>query len=199
MFPRIFARISASSCLLIVTAALIAAPPQTVTVPAGTHVHIKLRQSINTATAKAGEEVPAELTQAIVVGGKTIAHAGAPAVVHVSTAEGSGRIGGSAKLVFSVSSIKLANGETAAIHTSSYAREGKAHVKHNAEYIVGGALAGALAGQAVGGNHKATEKGTAIGAGVGIAAAAATGKFDFEEKAGSRYNLTLRKSFKATI
>ena len=119
--------------------------------------------------------------------------------VHITSAEGSGRIGGSAKLVFHVSSITLANGSRLSVRTSSYAREGRAHAKHNAKYIAGAGIAGALIGQAVGGNRNSTAKGAAIGAGVGIGAAAATGKFDFEEAAGSRYSLKLRSSVTANL
>jgi hypothetical protein len=108
-------------------------------------------------------------------------------------------IGGSAHLAFSLSSITLANGSRVAVHTTSYAREGRAHVKHNAEYIATAGVLGALAGQAVGHDRKTTEKGAAIGAGVGIGAAAATGKFDFEEKAGSRYRLKLRAAIRTTL
>jgi hypothetical protein len=185
--------------LLVAVSALAAVPPQTVVVPAGTPVHFKLRQSINTATAKAGQHVDAELTAPIVVNGRTVAADGAAAVVRISTAEASGRIGGSAKLVFSLSSITLADGTHAAVHTTSYARQGKAHVKHNATYIAGAGVLGALAGQAIGGNRKSTEKGAAIGAGVGIGAAAATGKFDFEVPAGERFRLKLKSPVKATL
>jgi len=171
-----------------------ASAAHTVVVPAGTSIHIKLRQTINTATAKAGQHVPAALTQALVVGGKTVAASGSAATVRISEAEASGRIGGSAKLTFSLASITLANGQSVDVHTSSFSRVGRAHAKHNAKYI-----AGAIAGQAIGGDRDATRKGTAIGAGVGIAAAAGTGKFDFSEPAGTRFSLKLRSPIKATL
>jgi hypothetical protein len=188
----------ASLLVLLVSFSAFAANP-VIVIPAGTPIHFKLLNSINTATAKAGQHVAAELTSPIVVDGKTVASAGAPATVRISTAEASGRIGGSAKLVFSLSSITLANGTRVDVHTSSYSRVGRAHVKHNATYIAGAGVLGALAGQAIGGNRNSTAKGAAIGAGVGIGAAAATGKFDFEEPAGTRFNLKLRSSVKASL
>jgi hypothetical protein len=172
---------------------------RTVVIPTGTAVHFKLNRTINTATAKPGQSISAELTAPIVINGTTVARSGAPAVVHISSVEASGRIGGSASLNFSLSSITLANGRAVAVRTSHYAREGKAHAKHNATVITGGALLGALAGQAIGGNRDATAKGAAIGAGVGIAGAAATGKFDFEVGPGSRFRLTLRSPIHATF
>src|SRR6266849_1841187 len=92
--------------LIALLAALsIAASPQPITIPAGTSVHFKLNQTINTATAKAGQHVPAELTAPIVVDGRTIANAGSAATVKIRTAEESGRMGGSAKITFRLSSI----------------------------------------------------------------------------------------------
>jgi len=190
---------AASLALLLALASAGAAAARTIVVPAGTPVHFKLRRSISTATARPGQTVPAALTSPIVINGQTVARAGAPAVVHISSVEASGRIGGSASLNFSLSSITLANGNVVDVRTSHYAREGKAHAKHNATVITGGAIIGALAGQALGGNRDATAKGAAIGAGVGIAGAAATGKFDFTVSSGSRFRLTLRSPLRAAI
>lgn len=175
------------------------ATARTIVVPSGTPIHFKLRRSISTATAKPGETVPATLTAPLIIGGTTVARAGAPAVVHISSAEASGRIGGSASLNFSLSEITLANGNTVAVRTSHYAREGKAHAKHNATVITGGAIVGALAGEALGHNRQSAEKGAALGAGVGIGAAAATGKFDFTIEAGHRFQLTLRAPVRANF
>jgi hypothetical protein len=189
----------AVSFLALVFAFTALASPTAVTIPEGTSVHFKLKQSINTASAKAGQHVPAELTQPIVIGGRTVANAGSAATVRITDAEGSGRMGGSAKIVFHVSSITLANGTRADVRTTSYSRVGKAHAKHNATYIATAGVIGALAGQAIGGNHNSTAKGAAIGAGVGVGAAAATGKFDFTLPAGDRYSLKLKSAVKATM
>jgi hypothetical protein len=190
------ARLRTFFTVLLVATAATASP---VFVPAGKAIHFKLLRTISTASARAGEEVPAELTSALLVSGRTVAKDGAPAVVRVNSVESSGRVGGNAKLTFSLVSVTLANGHEVAIHSSSYSREGRSHVKHNATYIAGGAIVGALAGQAIGGDSKSTQKGAAIGAGLGIGGAAATGKFDFEEPAGSRFSLTLRKAIRASM
>src|SRR5438067_4427614 len=182
----------------LVAAFSIAASPQAITIPAGTSIHFKLKQTINTATARAGQHVPAELTAPVVVAGRTIANAGSPATVKITTAEASGRMGGSAKIVFHVSSIALANGTRVEVSTSSYSREGKGHAKHNATYIATAGVAGALAAKAIGGRNS-TQKDAAIGAGVGVGAAAATGKFDFKLPAGDRYSLKLRSPVHVTI
>ena len=197
MTTKTYAKVSFA--LLLALASAGSAIARTIVVPAGTPVHFKLLRTISTATAKSGQSVPAELTAAIVINGTTVARAGAPAVVHIASVEASGRIGGSASLNFSLSSVKLANGTTVAVRTSRYVREGKAHAKHNATVIAAGGIIGALAGQALGHDRDATAKGAAIGAGVGIAGAAATGKFDFTVPAGSRFRLTLRSRLQATL
>ncbi len=185
--------------LSVAVAATLSASPLPIEIPSGTPIHFKILRTISTASARPGDHVPAELTSPVVVDGHTVANAGAPAVVRIRNVESSGRIGGSAKLTFSLSSLVLVNGRRFDVHTSSYSREGKAHAKHNAEYIIGGAIVGALAGQAIGHDSRATERGTALGAGAGIGAAAATGKFDFEESAGSHFRLTLRSPIRTTI
>lgn len=184
---------------LSLAAVSVLASPQPITVPAGTPIHFKIKQTINTATAKAGQRVPAELTQPIVVNGRTVANAGSPVSVKITFAESSGRIGGNSHLTLRVASITLANGSRAEVSSSAYMREGKSHVKHNATYIAGAAALGALVGQAAGGNRNSTAKGAAIGAGVGIGAAAATGKFDFQEPAGTSFNLKLKSALSVTM
>ena len=185
--------------VLFFAAVSLAAAAEPIVIPAGTPIHFKLLRTISTASARAGQQVPAALTAPIVVGGRTVANAGSPAVVRIRAAEASGRIGGSARLSLTLSSITLTNGRQVAVHTSSFSREGRAHAKHNATYIATAGVLGGLAGQAVGHDRKTTEKGAAIGAGVGIGAAAATGKFDFEEKAGHRFRLKLRSAIRTTL
>jgi len=193
-------RLRVLTLLVIVLVSISAiASPQTIVIPAGTAVHFKLKQTINTANAKAGQHVPAELTQPIVIGGRTVASDGSAVSVKITNAEASGRIGGSAKLTFRLSSITLANGSRVDVSSTAYSREGKAHAKHNAKYIAGAGILGALVGQAAGGNRNSTAKGAAIGAGVGIGAAAATGKFDFTEPAGTRFELKLRSAVNASM
>jgi hypothetical protein len=192
-------RFRAVLVLLFTIVSVQAASARTIIVPAGTSIHFKLRRTISTASARPGQTVPATLTAPIVIHGVTVARTGSRAKVHISNAEASGRIGGSAKLTFSLASITLANGSVARVRTSRYSREGRAHAQHNAKYIAGAGIIGALAGQALGHDRDATAKGAAIGAGVGIAAAAKTGKFDFSVPAGSRFSLKLRTSIHASL
>src|SRR5258708_5940378 len=106
-----------------------------IVIPSGTSIHFKILRTISTATAQPGQTVPAELTAPIVVGGRTVATTGSPALVRIRNAESSGRIGGSAKLTLTLAAVTLANGSTVALHTSSYPREGRAPPQPKAPHL----------------------------------------------------------------
>jgi hypothetical protein len=144
------------------------------TVPAGTHITIRVGQEISSGTAKVGDRFDATLARDLVVNGKTLAKAGSPARGKVTVAKSSGRLHAPGQLSVRLTSVQV-GGKTVALSTGSYHIEGKSHTKSNATKIGGGAAVGALIGGIAGGG-----KGAAIGAGAGGAAgtgvAAATGK-----------------------
>jgi len=144
------------------------------TIPAGAHISVRVGQEISSGTAKVGDRFDATLARDLVVGGKTIAKAGAPARGKVTAAKSSGRLHAPGQLSVRLTSVQV-GGKTVAFSTGSYHIEGKSHTKSNATKIGGGAALGALIGGIAGGG-----KGAAIGAGAGGAAgtgvAAATGK-----------------------
>jgi len=144
------------------------------TIPAGTHISIRTGPELSSGTAKVGDRFDATLTRALVVGGKTLAKAGAPARGKVTLAKSSGRLHAPGQLSIRLTSVQV-DGKMVPISTGSYHVEGKSHTKSNATKIGGGAAVGALIGGLAGGG-----KGALIGAGAGGAAgtgvAAATGK-----------------------
>jgi hypothetical protein len=144
------------------------------TIPAGTHITIRVGQEISSGTAKVGDRFDATLARDLVVNGKTLAKAGSPARGKVTAAKSSGRLHAPGQLSVRLTSVHV-GGKTVALSTGSYHIEGKSHAKSNATKIGGGAAVGALIGGIAGGG-----KGAAIGAGAGGAAgtgvAAATGK-----------------------
>lgn len=144
------------------------------TIPAGTHIIVRTSQELTSGTAKVGDRFDASLAHALVVGGKTLAKAGAPARGKVTAAKSSGRLHAPGQLSIRLTSVEV-EGKMVPISTGSYRVEGKSHTKSNATKIGGGAAVGALIGGLAGGG-----KGAAIGAGAGGAAgtgvAAATGK-----------------------
>jgi len=145
------------------------------TVPAGTRITVRTDSQINSASAHVGQSFHANLVKDLVVHGKTIAKAGAPAKGKVTYAKSSGRLHAPGEVTVRLISIQLANGKTLPVSTSGFRAKGKSHTKSNVTKIGGGAAAGALIGGLAGGG-KGALIGTAVGAGAGTGVAAATGK-----------------------
>jgi uncharacterized membrane protein len=115
------------------------------------------------------------LVKDLVVDGKTIAKAGAPAKGKVTYAKSSGRLHAPGQVSIRLTSLQLRDGKTLRVSTSGFRAKGKSHTKSNVTKIGGGAAAGALIGGLAGGG-KGALIGTAVGAGAGTGVAAATGK-----------------------
>ena len=145
------------------------------TVPAGTRITVRTDSQINSANAHVGQSFNANLRRDLVVDGKTIAKAGAPAKGKVTYAKSSGRLHAPGQVTIRLTSIRLANGRTLVVSTSGFRAKGKSHTKSNVTKIGGGAAAGALVGGLAGGG-KGALIGTTVGAGAGTGVAAATGK-----------------------
>lgn len=145
------------------------------TVPAGTRVTVRTDSQINSGSAHVGQLFHANLVRDLVVDGKTVAKAGAPAKGKVTYAKSSGRLHAPGQLTIRLTSIQLKNGKTLPVSTSGFRAKGKSHTKSNVTKIGGGAAAGALIGGVAGGG-KGALIGTAAGAGAGTGVAAATGK-----------------------
>ena len=141
-----------------------------VEIPAGTHVTVRINQSLNSGTTKTGQSWSGTLTSDISANGKVLAKAGDPVKGKVTYAKSSGRLHDPGQLSLRLSSI---NGET--VYSSRVSRKGASHTKSNVAKIGGSTAGGALIGGLIGGG-----KGAAIGAGAGAAGgtglAAATGK-----------------------
>jgi len=139
-------------------------------IPAGTHVTVRINQSLNSGTTKTGETWTGTLTSDITSDGKVLAKAGDSVKGKVTFAKSSGRLSDPGQLSLRLSSI---NGQ--AVYSSRVSRKGSSHTKGNVAKIGGSTAGGALIGGLLGGG-----KGAAIGAGVGAAGgtgvAAATGK-----------------------
>jgi hypothetical protein len=154
-----------------------AAAPQveTVTIPAGTAVDIRLTDAISSATATAGSSFNGTLAKSISVDGRQIAPVGASVSGQVTNAVSSGRLKRPAELSLTLSSFTPAGGAPVQISTGTYAVKGASHKKRDAELIGGGAGVGALIG-AIAGRGKGAAIGGLVGAGAGTAGAAYTGK-----------------------
>ncbi len=140
------------------------------TIPAGTHVTIRLDQAISSGTAHTGDSFTGSLTKDVVVNGQTVAKAGSAVQGKVTYAKASGRLSSPGVVTIRLTSI---GGQT--VHTTSVSRKGQSHTKSNATKIGGGAAAGAVIGALAGGG-KGAAIGAGVGAGAGTGVAAATGK-----------------------
>jgi len=144
------------------------------TIPAGTPVTIRMGSELSSGSAEVGNTFDGSLAKNLVVGGKTIARAGAPVRGKVTLAKSSGRLHAPGQLSIRLTSVQV-NGRMVSVSSTPYHIEGKSHTKSNVTKIGGGAAAGAIIGALAGGG-KGAAIGSAVGAGAGTGVAAATGK-----------------------
>lgn len=149
---------------------------ETVTIPAGTTLTVRLGQSVGSKISQPGQSFDATLANAVVLEGKTVIPAGANAQGTVVDAKPLGRFKGGAVLQLQLTSINI-NGTDRSIETSAITETEKGKGKRTAVLAGGGAGLGAVVGALAGGG-----KGAAIGAlaggGAGTAGAAFTGNKD---------------------
>ncbi len=145
------------------------------TVPEGTPIHVRLLNSISSASASAGEECDGTLGAPIEVGPNLAFPRGVRVRVRVVDAKPSGRLHDSGTLRLTLSSIATPSGKWIPVTTTSVRVRGKNHNRRNLTLIGGGAGVGALIGGIAGGG-KGAAIGAASGAAAGTAGAYATGR-----------------------
>jgi hypothetical protein len=152
-----------------------AARAETVTVPAGTVLAVRLANTIDTGRASSGQAFDGTLAEPLMVQGIEVAPMGSRVTGRVVNAVSSGRLNRPAELSLVLTSLTAEGGTPVEISTNSWAEKGQSHKKRDIEMIGGGAGVGALIG-ALAGKGKGAAIGSAVGAGAGTATAAATGK-----------------------
>jgi hypothetical protein len=161
---------------------------QTLVVPKGTAIYVRLEHAISSNTAQPGDSFSAVLDEPLEVEGQTVVPQGTKISGHVVAASESGRLHNAGYLRLTLSSLSL-NGKEVPLQTSSIFVRGGSYKNRNLAYIGGGAGGGALIGALVGGG-KGALIGSAIGAAGGTTAAYATGKkevgFSAERRIGFR-------------
>ena len=150
---------------------------ESVMVPAGTEIQVKLDQSIATNRATSGDPFQASVAAPVLIDGKEAIPKNALVKGQIVSVRESGRLAGVARMRLELRTVEV-NGTEYELHTSNFARRGGGHKKRNWAFIGGGAGGGALLGALAAGGKGALIGGP-IGAGAGIAAATLTGKKDF--------------------
>jgi hypothetical protein len=141
-----------------------------VTVPYGTVLSVKLKESLNSNLNQPGDIFLASLASPLMVGNKVVVPAEAAVQGKIVEVRNAGRFNGSSALVVKV--IRLAyNGKTYDLRSSQYAEQGATRSTRTVEMIGGGAGVGAILGVILGG-QKGAAIGAVIGAGVGTGARA---------------------------
>jgi hypothetical protein len=172
--------------------ALLAAVASAATIPAGTHITVRIGSQINSGTAHVGQSFNANLAQALVVNGQKLAPAGAPARGKVTYVKSSGRLHEPGEVTVRITAVEI-HGKMTPVSTNAFRAKGKSHTKSNVTKIGGGAAAGALIGGLAGGG-KGALIGTAVGAGAGTGVAAATGKEEAVIHAETAFTVTTTKN-----
>lgn len=141
--------------------------PNTVTLPAGTLVNVRLQERLSSEQNQAGDTFFATVDQPVVIDGFIIADRGARVEGRVTELERSGKVKGLARLVLELTKLNTSDGQKVNIRTASFERKAESSGKSDAAKVGIGAAIGAAIGAIAGGG-----KGAAAGAGAGGAAGA---------------------------
>ncbi len=139
--------------------------PHVVTLPAGTTLTVRLRETLNSDRASSGDAFQATLEAPVVAEGFIIAERQSKVLGQVVQSTRAGRVKGLANLTLDVSEINTTDGQRVAVQTDSYEKWSNSSAKGDTAKVATGAALGAIIGAIAGGG-----KGAAIGAGAGGAA-----------------------------
>jgi hypothetical protein len=147
------------------SAAASSAPaPDSVTVPAGTYLRVRMIDGVDSTRNRIGDRFAASLDEDLVVDGTVVARKGTDVYGRLADAKQAGQVTGRSELKLELTDI-LINGVAHPIVTGDYQTAGSSRTSDTAKKVGGGAALGAIIGAIAGGG-----KGAAIGAGVGAGA-----------------------------
>ncbi len=147
--------------------------PETVTVPAGTTLSVRLSKTLNSEKNQAGESFTATLESPLVVDDIVLAERGARVEGKLMEVDRSGRVKGAARLALALTRIQLSDGQRVALATDSWERVAESSRKSDAVKVGVMAGIGAAIG-AIAGGGKGAAVGAASGGGAGTGVVLAT-------------------------
>jgi hypothetical protein len=171
-----------------------AAPPEQVTVPAGTRLRVALIDGISTQKNAPGDQFMASLAEPVVVEGKMVLDKGTNVRGRVLEVRESGRVKGRASLNLALTEI-IHDGKKTPIQTRPFIAVAESTKKRDAAVIGGGAGAGAAIGAITGGG-KGAGIGALIGGGAGTGVVLGTKGKELNYAPEARLNFTLAEEVK---
>ena len=168
--------------------------PETVTVPAGKVMTIRLSNAVGSKLSQPGSSFGGSLAKAVEINGEEVIPAGSKVSGEVVDAKPLGRFAGGALLQLRLNSVTV-QGEQMPVQTATFTQTLKGKGKRTAVMAGGGAGLGALIGGLAGGG-KGAAIGAAAGAGAGTAGTAFTGNKEIELPAESAVAFTLKSPLK---
>jgi hypothetical protein len=139
--------------------------PNTVTIPEGTVLSVRLGEPLSSRKNKAGDTFRATLSAPLVVDGFILADRGARAEGRVAESTDPRRVKGQAMLSLELVRVFTEDKQEVMLETDRFVKKGGSSKEDDAAKVVLGTALGAIVGAAAGGG-----KGAAIGAGAGAAA-----------------------------
>lgn len=139
--------------------------PETVTIPAGTVLRVRINQRLSSEVNESGDAFSATLEEPLIINGLVIAERGSRVDGRVADAVRAGRVKGVARLSIRLTTLHTSDGQRVAIFTEEHVREGRKSAGRDAARVAVGAGIGAAMGAIFGGG-----RGAAIGAATGGAA-----------------------------
>ena len=178
-------------------APVVAAGPRNYTVPAGTSISVQLPAAVSTKTAKVGDRLSANLTNDVIVDGKTVARAGALVQGSVTrVVSGSNTVGGTPTLGITFDNLTFEGGDKPINARITQVSE-KSDKAGDTAKIAGGAIAGGVIAHQIN-SKNGNVIGAIIGAAAGTAAAKKTGK-EVVLPAGTVVGMTLESPVTVTM
>ena len=137
-----------------------------VTIPAGQSLLVRMIDGVDSSTNHVGDVFHASLETDLMVNDTIVARKGTDVYGRLAEAKEAGHLSGSSELQLELTRLVI-DGKDYPVVSSDYNLKGKGRGSNTAKKVGGGAILGAIIGAAAGGG-----KGAAIGAGVGSAAGA---------------------------